>query len=138
VPGLANAFAAGARRQRDGAVERSRREDETGAKLASARILSKSDSPNAKSITTTEWGTMHNRTKRPMRTHRHGLTAAVFSAGNGSERKASRPEGVRLADANSNYKRYLARARAAASAGDAIESENLYQHAEHYYRLMRE
>jgi len=73
-----------------------------------------------------------------MRTHRHGPTAGAFSAGNGSERKASRPEGVRLAGATNNYERYLALARAAASAGDAIESENLYQHAEHYYRLMRE
>jgi hypothetical protein len=29
-------------------------------------------------------------------------------------------------------------ARAAISAGDAIEGENLYQHAEHYFRTMRE
>jgi hypothetical protein len=29
-------------------------------------------------------------------------------------------------------------ARAAVSAGDAIEGENLFQHAEHYLRAMRE
>jgi hypothetical protein len=29
-------------------------------------------------------------------------------------------------------------ARAAALTGDTIETENLYQHAEHYFRLMRE
>ena len=34
--------------------------------------------------------------------------------------------------------RYLALARAAASSGDAIEAENYYQHAEHYFRLMRD
>jgi hypothetical protein len=29
-------------------------------------------------------------------------------------------------------------ARAAVSAGDPIEGENLYQHAEHYFRSMKE
>ena len=69
-----------------------------------------------------------------MKPHKHG----AFSVGKGSERKASRAEGVRLADAKRDYELYLELARAAASAGDAIESENLYQHAEHYYRLMKE
>jgi len=31
-----------------------------------------------------------------------------------------------------------AMARDAASRGDSIEAENLYQHAEHYFRVMRE
>lgn len=35
-----------------------------------------------------------------------------------------------------NFERYMALARDAASSGDAIESENYYQHAEHYLRLM--
>jgi hypothetical protein len=35
------------------------------------------------------------------------------------------------------YERYLVRAREAQLAGDEIEMENCYQHAEHYYRLMR-
>ncbi len=83
-------------------------------------------------------GTMHNRTKRQMKPHRHGQHAGAYSVGKGLERKASRAEGVRLTDAKRGYERYLTLARAAASAGDAIESENLYQHAEHYYRLMRE
>jgi hypothetical protein len=34
--------------------------------------------------------------------------------------------------------RYVAMARAAAQAGDVVEAENCYQHAEHYFRLMRE
>jgi hypothetical protein len=33
---------------------------------------------------------------------------------------------------------YLALARTAASTGDAIEAENCYQHAEHYFQLMQE
>jgi len=32
----------------------------------------------------------------------------------------------------------MALARAAASTGDATETENYYQHAEHYLRLMNE
>jgi hypothetical protein len=35
------------------------------------------------------------------------------------------------------FDRYVALARAALSAGDRIEAENFYQHAEHYFRLMR-
>jgi hypothetical protein len=35
-----------------------------------------------------------------------------------------------------NYEHYVALARAAALNGNAIEAENYYQHAEHYYRLM--
>jgi hypothetical protein len=40
--------------------------------------------------------------------------------------------------AKKSYERYMALARAAGSAGDAIEIENYYQHAEHYFRLMKE
>jgi hypothetical protein len=34
------------------------------------------------------------------------------------------------------FERYLALAREAAAAGDRIAAENLYQHAEHYFRIM--
>src|SRR5216684_3832907 len=34
------------------------------------------------------------------------------------------------------FERYLALAREAQSAGDRIASENFYQHAEHYFRVM--
>ena len=34
--------------------------------------------------------------------------------------------------------RYLALARAAAADGDPVASESYYQHADHYYRLMRQ
>jgi hypothetical protein len=34
------------------------------------------------------------------------------------------------------FERYIALAREAASGGDRIAAENLYQHAEHYFRIM--
>lgn len=37
-----------------------------------------------------------------------------------------------------SHERYMTLARAAEAAGDAAGIENLYQHAEHYFRLMRE
>ncbi len=40
-------------------------------------------------------------------------------------------------NARNAYKSYLALARAAALTGDSVETENFYQHAEHYFRLMR-
>ena len=36
------------------------------------------------------------------------------------------------------FDRFTALARTALSDGDAIEAENYYQHAEHYFRLMNE
>jgi Domain of unknown function (DUF4167) len=40
-------------------------------------------------------------------------------------------------NARQNYERYLARAREAQLSGDVVEMENCYQHAEHYFRVMR-
>jgi hypothetical protein len=37
-----------------------------------------------------------------------------------------------------NYERYIALAREATLRGDVIEAENCNQHAEHYFRVMRE
>ena len=34
------------------------------------------------------------------------------------------------------FERYIAMAREAQTSGDRIAAENLYQHAEHYYRIM--
>jgi len=52
------------------------------------------------------------------------------------ERQARRemPNGV---NARQQYERYLGRAREAQVAGDAVEMENWYQHAEHYFRVLR-
>ena len=41
-------------------------------------------------------------------------------------------------NAHHNYERYLALAREATVRGDPIEAENCHQHAEHYFRVMRE
>ena len=54
---------------------------------------------------------------------------------------AQRPgqgRGYNVGNARSNYQRYVALAREAALKGDPIEAENCYQHAEHFYRVMRE
>jgi Domain of unknown function (DUF4167) len=83
---------------------------------------------------------MQNDTKRIMKTRRHGPAVGQFSGNSkGSERKLSRPVGVRCIDAKGSYERFIALARTAGSAGgDATEIENYYQHAEHYFRVMEE
>jgi hypothetical protein len=69
---------------------------------------------------------MQDGTKRSMRTHRHGPAVGPFSGrSKGSERKLSRPVGVRVINAKKSYERYMALARAARSAGDAIDRELL-------------
>jgi hypothetical protein len=35
------------------------------------------------------------------------------------------------------YERYIARAREAQLTGDVVEMENCFQHAEHYFRILR-
>lgn len=40
-------------------------------------------------------------------------------------------------NARQHYERYLARASEAQLAGDVVEVENCYQHAEHYLRVIR-
>ena len=41
-------------------------------------------------------------------------------------------------DLRRNYERYVALARDAATAGDAVQAEHWNQHAEHYFRMMKE
>jgi len=50
---------------------------------------------------------------------------------------AARPEPKSSQNAQRNYERYLALARAEAQIGDAVAAENYYQYAEHYFRSMR-
>ena len=52
-------------------------------------------------------------------------------------RAASNPRQA-AANACHNYERYTNLAKEAARRGETIEAENLYQHAEHYYRVMRD
>jgi hypothetical protein len=51
-------------------------------------------------------------------------------------RRMRRPQNG-AGNARQHYERYLARAREAQLAGDVIEVENWYQHAEHYFRMMK-
>ena len=54
----------------------------------------------------------------------------------GSGVKRTRPDSS--ARTKNSFDRYLALARAAAASGDAVESENYLQHADHYFRLLME
>jgi hypothetical protein len=49
---------------------------------------------------------------------------------------AAPPERKGSQDAQRNYERYLALARAEAQSGNTVGAENYFQHAEHYYRSM--
>jgi hypothetical protein len=48
----------------------------------------------------------------------------------------ARPEPKRSQNAQRDYERYLALARAEAQIGNTVGAENYYQHAEHYFRSM--
>lgn len=50
---------------------------------------------------------------------------------------AERPEVKSSQNAQRNYERYLALARAEAQIGNTVGAENYYQYAEHYFRSMR-
>jgi hypothetical protein len=49
-----------------------------------------------------------------------------------------RSQARNVQNAQRNYERYLALARAEALTGDRIVAENYFQHAEHYFRSMDE
>jgi hypothetical protein len=50
---------------------------------------------------------------------------------------AARREPKGSQNAQRNYERYLALARAEAQIGNTVGAENYYQYAEHYFRSMR-
>ena len=50
---------------------------------------------------------------------------------------AARPEQMSPQNAQRNYERYLALARAEAQIGNTVGAESYYQYAEHYFRSMR-
>ena len=63
--------------------------------------------------------------------------AASFAAGSRPwTSSAARPDPKGPQNAQRNYERYLALARAEAQSGNMIGAENYYQHAEHYFRSM--
>jgi hypothetical protein len=78
--------------------------------------------------TTTRMTTHHRNDSRPSAFRANRLTS-------GSARQ--RPGQSQGVNAKARYVRYVAMARAAAQAGDVVEAENCYQHAEHYFRVMR-
>ena len=73
---------------------------------------------------------MHARRNRNDQGKRRGPMGATGAAGQ------RRPNGL-SGNAHRNYERYIALAREAMLRGDSIEAENCYQHAEHYFRVMR-
>lgn len=80
---------------------------------------------------------MQNGTRRSSRTRLDNRGAG--SSSNRLKAAASlRNPGNGPANAKRHYERYMALARAATLTGDIVETENCYQHAEHYFRLMRE
>ena len=81
---------------------------------------------------------MWNRNARPQRRQPPTGGQRGGMALNNQNRQRSHPPGRNNGNAGANYARYMALAKEAASKGDSIEAENCYQHAEHYFRTMRE
>src|SRR5262245_50444826 len=70
----------------------------------------------------------NSRQSRGQRRPRSGLNSSkAFRDGNGNV----------PANARRQYERYVALAQAAVLSGDAVEAQNYYQHAEHFFRVMR-
>ena len=71
-------------------------------------------------------------------THQRNGTRAFSPRSNRSTSSSTRRGPDQGVNAKAQYERYVTLARAAALTGDAVETENYYQHAEHYFRMMRE
>lgn len=57
----------------------------------------------------------------------------------GQDRVRQRARHVKpAANARANYERYVTLARESVQVGDAVETENWLQHADHYFRMMRD
>ena len=73
---------------------------------------------------------------KPIMSARQPRPAASFAARSKRWRpRAARPESERFQNAQRNYERYLALARAE-TLGNTVAAENYYQYAEHYFRSM--
>ena len=73
-----------------------------------------------------------------MTTHQRNDIRPFASRANRLTSSSVRQRPAQGVNAKARYVRYVAMARAAAQAGDVIEAENFYQHAEHYLRVMNE
>jgi Domain of unknown function (DUF4167) len=67
---------------------------------------------------------------------RHPRRAASFTPRSGRWTSSARPEPKNTQNAQRNYERYLALARAEAQIGNTVAAENYNQYAEHYFRSM--
>lgn len=74
--------------------------------------------------------------RRPFRPKRPQNGLRPSAPRQGGSRHGNPRQGA--ANARSRYESYINMARDAASRGDTIEAENPYQHAEHYFRVLRE
>ena len=81
---------------------------------------------------------MQNGQRTNTRTHRPRPAAPIAARSRQWTPNGVRPESTGSQSAQRNYERYLALAREAALKGDTIEMQNCYQHAEHYFRVMKE
>jgi Domain of unknown function (DUF4167) len=79
---------------------------------------------------------VQNGRKTRMNTHQPKPATSYASRSKRWTSGAARPELKGSQNAQKNYERYLALARAEALAGDVIGAENYYQYAEHYFRSM--
>ena len=73
-----------------------------------------------------------------MNIHHRNDTRTFSPRSNRPTSRSTRQKPDRGVDAKARYAEYVELARASALTGDAVETENYYQHAEHYYRVMRE
>jgi hypothetical protein len=79
---------------------------------------------------------MQNGRKTNMNTRQHRPPASFAGRPKPWSSNGARPQSNGSQNAQRNYERYLALAQAEARAGNSIDAENYYQHAEHYFRLM--
>lgn len=79
---------------------------------------------------------MRNGPKTIMRPRQPKLAASFRAHPSRSTSSAARPEPRNAQNAQRNYHRYLALARAELQIGNTIGAENYYQFAEHYFRSM--
>jgi hypothetical protein len=80
---------------------------------------------------------MQNGRKTIMSTRQPRPAASFAASSKRWTSSAARPEPKSSQNAQRNYERYLALARAEAQIGNTVAAENYYQYAEHYFRSMR-
>jgi hypothetical protein len=79
---------------------------------------------------------MKNGSKPIMSAHQVRPVASFTARSKGWGARAATSEPKSFQNAQRNYERYLALARAEAQNGNTVGAENYYQHAEHYFRSM--